>query len=469
MSSDRGVGKACPVPLAASKLRLAKAHFLSPQWLTSEIGVLLGAELTSEVALMNMHGVALGADSMVTINWHRGLKISQATSQKISIINASAPVAAMINDNLYFAGVPWTLVFERFALHCGGTPLTFDTYRDRLVAFLADFDALSGMTGADGNDVASFKRYIRGFALAYREKVIQLSLDFQMGFGEGLAFAALGQLRDEILLVSGDEREEGEDDAPPQARESIEATPKLIAFVETNLPDALETALAHAFDEIEVPEAVLPELAELAVQSILVDWLPEDFSDSQLVLAGFGAGAITPSLLAMDIAGAFAGRLKYAVTDRVETDANQESFIKTFAQAQLGTALLTGARPSFENILVQESRDALLDLVFKALSRARLSDRAKDALAKDILMDSQRTLRRSLDRAKTRHEDGVHNRFAPLLETADVDAMAEFARKFVEVTVLEHELLRADTVGRPIRVVTLTREGVRTYIDGETQ
>jgi hypothetical protein len=437
------------------------------QWLTAARRG--GAKLTSEVAMMNLYGVALGADSMVTMGRRAGGRTTQPTVQKISVINANAPIAAMINDNLYFAGVPWPLVFERFAAHCGEAPLTFDAYRDRLIAFLADFDALSGMAPADGSETDSFRYYVRGFLFAYRQKVGLLAREFKAAIGEGLAFAALGQLRDEVLFLP-DEGETDEDEAyDPVERERIEPTPRLVEFIETHLPDTLKNGLAFVFDDVEMPEAIVPALAELIVQSILVDWIPAFASDTQLILAGFGAGSITPSLLAMDIAGAFAGRLKYLVTDRVDTHADRESFVKTFAQAQLGTAMMTGARPAFENMALHEARDTLLDLVFKALSRSRLSERAANNLAKDILMESQAALRRSLDRAKARHTDIFQDKFAPLLETADVETLARLARKFVEVTVLEHELLRADTVGRPIRVVTLTRDGIRTESDGETQ
>ncbi len=426
-----------------------------------------GAELTSEVALMNMHGVALGADSMVTLTRRRGARVAQPTARKISILNAAAPIAAMTNDNAVFAGVPWTLVFDRFAAYCGEAPLAFDDYRDRLVTFLADFETLSGMTGVDGHEVESFNDYIFWFALAYARKAAHLSRDFEVEFGEGLATAALGQLREEVLFQPGpDERDEA---GGPVERARIEPTPRLVAFVEKHLPEALENALGMIFDGLEVPEAVLADLQQLAVQSILVDWIPEDASDAQLIMAGFGAGAITPSLLAINIAGAFAGHLKYAVTDRVDTGPKQRVFVKTFAQAQLGTAMLTGARPTFEDLALQESRDELLDLVYRALSRSRLGERAANSVARDILMDSRDALQRGLDRAKARHAAIVRGQFDPLLGTADTDTLARFARKFVEITVLEHELLRADSVGRPIRVVTLTRDGITTDIDGERQ
>ncbi|ESQ88943.1 hypothetical protein ABAC460_14270 [Asticcacaulis sp. AC460] len=425
--------------------------------------------MTSEVALMNLHGVALGADSMVTLGRRRGGRVSQPVARKISIVSAKAPVAAMTNDNALFVGVPWTLVLERFGVHCGETPLPFDEYRDRLVTFLADFDALSGMEGRDGHELDSFNEYIFGFVIDYWRKAAQLSRDFEVEFGEGLASAALGQLRHDVLFIAPDADDAGAEASEPIARDAIAPTPRLMSFVAEHLPDALENALGYVFQGVEVPEAIVPALAELASQSILVEWIPEFSSDSQLILAGFGAGAITPSLLAMDIAGAFAGRLKYAITDRVDAGAGQRMFIKTFAQAQLGTAMLSGARPTFEALAMRECRDEVLDLVFKALSAARLSEKVANALARDILFDSQAALQRGMDRAKAHHNAHFRAQFDPLLHTADAATLAAFARKMVEVTVLEHELLRADSVGRPIRVVTLTRDGVRTDIDGETQ
>ena len=427
-----------------------------------------GAELTSEVALMNMHGVSLGADSMVTLGRLAGGEVTQPTSQKITVINAQAPIAAMTNNYAAFAGVRWNLVLERFGVHCGSAPLAFEDYGEQLAAFLADFDTLSGLAGYEDHEVDGFYDYIESFTLIYARRVFQLARHLEAHIGEGLARAALGQLRDEILLLPAAESgDDADDDAGPVAREQIEPTPRLIAFVEAHLPAALERALALAFRNSAIPEAIVPELEELAVQSILVDWLPRRASRTQLILAGFGAGALTPSLLAMNIAGAFAGRLKYAITDRVDASADRQVFIKTFAQAQLGNAILHGARPDFESIALQESRDELLDLVYRALSRTRLSERTANALAQDILMGSRTALERGMERAKAAHAEHAYKQFGPLLRTADAAALARFAHRFVEVTVLEAELLRNDGVGRPIRVVTLTRDGIRTDIDGE--
>lgn len=59
--------------------------------------------MTSEVAILNRHGIAIAADSAITIGQHRVWK----TSNKIFSLSPRNDMAIMIYGGADFGGLPW--------------------------------------------------------------------------------------------------------------------------------------------------------------------------------------------------------------------------------------------------------------------------------------------------------------------------------------------------------------------------
>src|SRR5690606_12376027 len=79
--------------------------------------------VTAEVAVMNANGVALAADSAVTIG-QEATKI-YTSAEKLFQLSGSAPVGIMIYGNASFVGVPWETVIKSYRKKLG--PKTFST------------------------------------------------------------------------------------------------------------------------------------------------------------------------------------------------------------------------------------------------------------------------------------------------------------------------------------------------------
>lgn len=69
--------------------------------------------MTAEIAVMNRFGVALAADSAVTIGDGQNTKIYQ-TANKLFEISDHKAVDLMIYNNTEFFGAPWEIVIKEF-------------------------------------------------------------------------------------------------------------------------------------------------------------------------------------------------------------------------------------------------------------------------------------------------------------------------------------------------------------------
>ena len=122
-----------------------------------------GCGVTSEVLLMNLEAVVLGADSAVTITGAERGRFSQAGIEKIYLINESGPVAAMVYGAGSYVGLPWKTVLGQFRDYCGPDLLTIEDYSERLIAYLADIGEHTNVGLNENYEILNFHRYIDDF------------------------------------------------------------------------------------------------------------------------------------------------------------------------------------------------------------------------------------------------------------------------------------------------------------------
>ena len=73
--------------------------------------------MTCEVAVMNKHGIALAADSAVTLG--AGEKIYHG-AEKLFALSPSMPIGVMTYGNANLMGVPWEIVIKSYGRQLGG-------------------------------------------------------------------------------------------------------------------------------------------------------------------------------------------------------------------------------------------------------------------------------------------------------------------------------------------------------------
>ena len=97
--------------------------------------------MTAEVSVMNQIGVALAADSAVTIG-QNATKI-HTSADKLFQLTPQSAVGMMIYGNANFVGLPWETIIKTYRLECGDkTQATIQEYADSFFWFLRNSKAL---------------------------------------------------------------------------------------------------------------------------------------------------------------------------------------------------------------------------------------------------------------------------------------------------------------------------------------
>ncbi|MCY3820599.1 MAG: hypothetical protein OXH52_14760 [Gammaproteobacteria bacterium] len=134
--------------------------------------------MTSEVVVMNRTGVALAADSAVTVETGDSLKIRDS-ALKLFTLSKYRPVGVMVYNNASLLGVPMETVIKLFRRQLGKKAYgTLREYGDALVQFL------------DGNEML-FPRAIqdRYFLQAVETEYLRIREDFSKEFVERGVYA----------------------------------------------------------------------------------------------------------------------------------------------------------------------------------------------------------------------------------------------------------------------------------------
>ena len=229
----------------------------------------------------------MGADSAVTISAPDRGRFSQSGIEKIFLINEKGPIAAMVYGGGSYCGLPWRTVLGQFSDSCGPDLLSLDDYFAKLNDYLANIEQHTAVGIDLSYEVDNFNSYIDDFIHDYLLWTLAAGWTPGQPIAETTAFKALKYLEEEVLfepvLPYG-----GDPEPVPRAR--AEASPRLTSLVARNLSSAVSTALGRKLQGVTLPEAVIPPLLRLAVESLVVEWLPDSSLYTGLVLTGFGAG-----------------------------------------------------------------------------------------------------------------------------------------------------------------------------------
>jgi len=164
--------------------------------------------MTAEVAVLNRIGVALAADSAVTVG-SASNKI-YTSADKLFQLTSSAPVGVLVYGNAMLSGVPWETVINAYRRNLKGTNYgTIDDYAASLFSFLTNnFDL---------------------FPLALQDRNIG-----------GLIYGFLARLRDEL---------------EKRIDQTIQANPN--GFItDDDIPPLVETLITEQFETIRAADEI---------------------------------------------------------------------------------------------------------------------------------------------------------------------------------------------------------------------
>lgn len=400
--------------------------------------------MTAEIAVMNREAIALAADSAVTLREEQGQKIF-TSANKIFTLSKYHPVGIMVYGSASFMNVPWETIIKIYREQISKKGFdTIEEYADNFVSFLRDENELFPESEQDRYFKITIHSYFNYIAKEIRER--------------------LGEIRnkkDEVL-----EKEIKEMISKITERHYyIWKNAKPIVSIPRNYTKALRDKYDAIIDKAKedvfgkITKKLSERLTVIAVNLFIK--FPEGTPTfgSGIVIAGFGARNIFPSLQSLLIEGVTNSCLKYKKDRRIDISFQNRAAIVPFAQNEMVVAFMEGVEPNYKKeiegclseIFVQYPR-ILVDTI------AKLDDDEKGELKEKLAKISSKILDKYKQRLEKYRRENYVEPVVNVVASLPKDELAGMAESLINLTSFKRKVsMQAETVGGPIDVAVISK------------
>ncbi|WP_145201290.1 hypothetical protein [Sphingobium sp. B2] len=404
--------------------------------------------MTAEIALLNKMAVTLAADSAVTITNGSSSKVYNSADKIFEGTNHD-PIGVMVYNRPEISGIPVESIVKMYRDRTCTSH--FAKVFDYAVAFLRHVEEID--TPPVTID-ANIRALCAQKAFDVRNLINAIT---EMHFQEARSDDAGGSLDKLLAEIDASVRTELDNQIEVFANE-----PDSQWFDGISVDDAIEhhgecieELVEEVFDGDYLPDERRDQITLLIAWSLLKEYPRSQVTG--LVFAGFGKDEIFPSLIAFEVYGRIAGKLKYMQMTKFDVDRKlvPDAAIIPFAQKEMVDRFMYGLDADFLDLCrayfdgsLQSLKANLAELLVDA------SDDVKQAVgpAVDTIMQefSEKIIPDHLNRLRTEFSDMV--RSMPKQE------LAALSESLVHITSLKRKFSAdAESVGGPIDVAMITR------------
>jgi len=399
--------------------------------------------MTAEVGVMNRLGIALAADSAVTLG--KGIEKVYTSAEKLFHLAERAPVGLMVYGSANYVGMPWETIVKSYRRRLG--PRTFETvaeYAEDLIRFLRANRRLFPAT----SQKAEIRRIVAHLYLHTRERIKKCLKD-RKSPGKKLTVEDIKAAVTEAVDYEAVEiRKSSMDVGVPKTlrpRLRKKCRPDFVALqkeVFRDLPMALGKKRA---------------LTTLAVEQLLGGRFGP--MRSGLVVAGFGEKEYTPAVVSLVIEGMVENRPRYHVSKTRGVSDDSSAAVMSFAQGEMVVTFMEGIDRDLRS-LMEKSTDKLFRGVFEEIvSVARKVD---EGIGKHLASVFRRKVDAIVQQLFDTWKEASRRAYAaPIVEVVAAlpkDELAAMAEALVNLTKFKRRVSPvAETVGGPIDVAVITK------------
>lgn len=406
--------------------------------------------MTAEVCVMNTLGVALAADSAVTIGAGASQKIMNS-GEKLFQVSLDQPIGALIYGSAVFLGTPWETILKwfrnaeqeepyEFVEECAEDFLhllkdqvqpahrrherefVYYTTRAILLRLHVGMEHLADELGAEGATDDAARRAIQAHARAY--------------------------LADKIKATRSDDKR-------------IPGMPKTATdMVKRRYAREIAKAREDELGEFPLTRAIRSGVSNLVAERLVRRTI--DAEHTGVAFAGFGDSEMHPTMIEMHVSGAVLGRPRAWVQSETNigvTHPHTKCIIMPFAQAD-GTALFVHGIDlrlrMFVHNKIRETMDSLVSAVATSVGSTLETDAAP------LLQALQRQVPKLVDEfASSMYEFQQTELTQPMLDILSVlpkGELGELAETLINITSYRRRVTHEDeTVGGPTDVAVITK------------
>ncbi|MCL2700407.1 MAG: hypothetical protein FWE88_01790 [Phycisphaerae bacterium] len=404
--------------------------------------------MTTEIAIMNKSGMALAADSAMTVTIHgpggQDRKIHN-TANKVFALSKHAPVAAMIYDNSQLMEIPWETIIKQFrnGLAKKRYP-TLKQYGDEFLRFLS---TLPISEEAESSYIRQGAYALSGDIRGNLDQFVALTIKIT---GRITEVEIKAKLSDLIMEQSRHFHELARDSSF-----SDEQKRQLCTKYESRIVEVAR----QIFENLPLAAADYAEFVQTVVDVALIG----SRLHSGVVIAGFGEDELYPSYYDYEISGVIQGRVIARLQESQSVDDTNDSVIAPFAQSSDVRTFMEGMGRDisefFDTTISEIARKGVPGKLVEALRKTQSID---DKLADNILHIAQEIGNGAYDEMTRKLKELKYNRYInPVLQATrflQKNELAMMAETLVNLVSFRKQVtMEAETVGGPIDVVVITK------------
>ncbi len=389
--------------------------------------------MTAIVGVLNKKGLAIAADSAVTLgNTHKVLN----SGNKIFRLSKYAPVGVATYGNADFMGNPWEVVIKMYRRTLKDTK--FPLLNDYVNNFL-DYLRNNNFFSSDTNQKLFLSSQMQHFF-----EITKKSAESKPNFAVDQHAAIIDDINDCLSANKA----------------SINIIPD---FAGLSLDDFKQYAQKEINEVLlQINEFVTQDEKDLFVESYFyymrLNCL-ERSGETGLVFVGYGENEMYPSLKNVSITFGFDKKLRYRYGESTEiTNDGTYASIIPFAQIDVAQTVIRGVNPSFYDIL-SESFNKSISSFKKQIADVIRKDPALAATADAVeQLDTQAITDRFTSGSKSAFKDKYTSPLVQTIGRLGIEDMANMAESLVSLTSLVRRMTPAEeTVGGPVDVAVITK------------
>jgi hypothetical protein len=385
--------------------------------------------MTAEIAILNTHGVALAADSAITLNIGDNAPKIYNSANKIFTLSKYHPIGIMIFNSANFMDIEWEIIIKEYRRKLG------DTYFDSLFEYAKDF--IKYIEEFEYIPVEMQTRYLISLCLNMFSRI-------RNSFIENLE----DKYKESIENISDDQVAEVFNNTIENIKKYLEKEDEEkcfaldINFIKSNC-NVIDQAIQIVFEKYIVLDDQRNELINILCNDIQKGGCIRQ-KYSSIVITGYGNKEIFPSIYVCNICGKLGTSIIRFNEKKDTITFNHTASIRPFAQTEMVNSFMEGIDPEFENTIRKQIK-TLIDAISDEMDK---SYQEKLAKIKEGFLDYI---------AKFKNDVYV----SPIMDIVDSlqkSDLAEMAEALVNLTSFKRHISKeSETVGGPTDVAIISK------------
>lgn len=403
--------------------------------------------MSAVIGILNKHGIALAADSAVTISGGGSRKILN-TANKIFTISKHHPVGMMIYSSAEFMGTPWEIIVKMYREQLENKSFDkLDGYRKDFIKYLKENNYFSD----DQDQLQALNNYFYTCLNQLNKEAIR---------GKEQLLIKPDKVKTNEIYLHIKERAEFYISKFDKEKSCDDFHNYTFATFQEFSKKSFEQVIEYVFEELHhQPKSELKRLLHKFLFTCLKSKSLTDLHPfSGLVFVGYGNEQIYPHLVPVNIMLAVQDKLRACVDESKSAHISNKlhSVISPFAQTDVIDTILRGVDPDLENIYRQNFSAFLKK--YNDLIAGLAEDESKELAENIRSLDINGLTKSYFEDVNKIQQTTYIDKMLQSVSSLPKEDLAEMAESLIYLTYLKRRITFAEeSVGGPVDVALLTK------------